>query len=96
MSDLKTIALKVYDAFFHDHDSVEIDGDDYRIWKTSRAHLRYVQIERYNFIEKNPNKASRWAKMTQEGHQILWVREGLKYLATVRDGKYYDLKRTEG
>ena len=95
MENLKEVALKVYDAIFQNQDSVEINGVIYNIWKTSRAKLRYVQMGKYNLIEQNPNKASRWAKMAREGHKILWVREGLKYIASVRDGKFFDLKWKE-
>ena len=37
------------------------------------------------YLEQNPDTGSNWAKMAQEGHKIMWVIKGRRYLAQVRD-----------
>lgn len=95
MKNLRNVALKVFNAIFEGLSSVEIDGVIYPIRETSRSKLRYVNIEGNSFIEQNPDKASRWAKLAQEGHKIMWVLKGKRYLARVKDGIFLDLKRKE-
>ena len=89
--ELKRNASLIYDAIFHDKDSVEIDGTVYPIKFTSRAGLRKVTISDYLFIEQNPDKSSQWAQKAREGHEIMWVMKGRKYLARVMDSKYLKL-----
>jgi hypothetical protein len=88
---LKRNALLIYDAIFHDKDSVEIDGTVYPIKFTSRARLRKVTLGDLLFIEQNPDKSSQWAQKAREGHEIMWVMKGRKYLVRVMDGKYLKL-----
>ncbi len=95
MKNLRNVALKVFKAIFEEHSSVEIEGVIYPIKETSKSNLRYVNIEGNSFIEQNPDKASRWAKMAQEGHKIMWVLRGRRYLARVMDGVFLDLKGKE-
>ncbi len=54
---------------------------------------RQIMIEGYTFIEHNPRKDSRWGKMAQEGHRIMWVCRGRAYLYRVMDGRFLALKR---
>jgi hypothetical protein len=92
--DLKEVALKAFEAVFTSHKSVRIDGEDYFVESTSSAGLRFVKIGKYTFLEQNPNKSSRWAKLAREGHNILWVLMGRRYLAQVRDGVFYDFRKS--
>jgi hypothetical protein len=72
---------------------VHINGEDYFVKRTPSAGLRFVKIGKYSFLEQNPNKSSRWAKLANEGHRILWVLEGQRYLAQVRDAVFYDFRK---
>lgn len=91
--DFEETSRKVYEAMFADKDSVEIEGEVYEIELTSRARVKRVKIDDLSFLEQNPKKDSHWAKEAQEGHQIMWVMQGRRYLARVRDGKYLDLRK---
>ena len=90
---LEEVALKVYDAIFQDESSVDIDGKEYQIQKTSKSKVRLVKYGDLTFIEQNPFKSSRWAREAQSGHQIRWVMRERQYLARIRDGKFLDLKK---
>ena len=91
--DLKEVAIKAFEAIFDSHESVDIDGESYFIERTSSAGLRFVKIGKYTFLEQNPNKSSRWAKLAREGHNILWVLVGRRYLAQVKDAVFHDFKK---
>lgn len=90
---LEERAVKIYNAIFQDQESVDIDGELYLIERTSQAKVRCVHVNEFSFIEQNPKKDSKWAKMVREGHKIMWVLKGYTYVAQVRDGKFFDLKR---
>ncbi len=90
---LEGIATAVFTAIFDGSDSVEIEGNQYPIKQTSKSKVRLVERGGYTYIEQNPHKTSRWAKLAQEGHQIMWVMQGRRYLAQVKDGKFLNLKR---
>ncbi len=90
--DLESVAPKVFDAIFQDKDSVEIDGEVYEMERTSRSKLRKFAIRGFTFLEQNPNKDSHWAEKARDGHEIMWVLKGRKYVARVMDGKYLKLK----
>ncbi|NHI90336.1 MAG: hypothetical protein EAX87_12490 [Candidatus Thorarchaeota archaeon] len=87
------VANRIYDAIFGGLDSVEIEGENIPITQTSRSKVRLVERDGYTYIEQNPHKESHWAKLAQEGHQIMWVIQGRKYLAQIKDGKFINLKR---
>lgn len=91
--DLKAVALKAYDAIFDDKESVDIDGEEYPVERTPRANLRFVKVDRFTFLEQNPSKSSRWAKMAREGHRIMWVLTRRRYLGQVRDGVFHDFRK---
>jgi hypothetical protein len=91
MDDLGDIALKVYEVVFGGKISVQIKDEEYSIRRT-RTGLRFVEIGEHVFLEQNPEKDSRWGELARQGHKILWVLEGRKYVAQVRDGKYYALR----
>ncbi len=90
---IETVANRIYNAIFDGLDEVEIEGEIFPIVKTSKSKVRLVEKDGYTYIEQNPRKDSRWAKLAQEGHQIMWVMQGRKYLAQVKDGKFLNLKR---
>ncbi|MFW9964066.1 MAG: hypothetical protein ACFFCX_10905 [Candidatus Sifarchaeia archaeon] len=90
---IEEVARKVYDAIFEGLDTVEIEGEVCLIGKTSRSKVRLVERGGYTYIEQNPHKDSRWAKLAKQGHQIMWVMQGRKYLAQIKDGKFLNLKR---
>jgi len=90
---IEEVARKVYDAIFEGLNTVEIEGEVYLVGKTSRNKVRLVERGGYTYIEQNPHKDSRWAKLAKQGHQIMWVMQGRKYLAQIKDGKFLNLKR---
>jgi len=92
MEDLKEKGLKVYNAIFQGEKSVELDEIDYPIRKFSSG-IRYVDLFGYRFIEQNKNKKSEWGKKAREGHNIMWIIKGRRYLSQILDGKYSDLKK---
>ena len=91
IDEMERISRIIYDAIFSDADSVEIDGAIYPIELTSRSKLRKVSFENLTFLEQNPMKDSQWAEKAREGHRIMWVMSGRKYLVRVMDGKYLKL-----
>ncbi len=92
-SNLESVAVEVYNAIFEGRESVDVEGRRYHVGRTSRLGLREVTVEGYAFIEQNPAKTSAWARLAREGHKILWVRKGQRYLAQVRDGVFYDFRK---
>ena len=92
MEDLKEKGLKVYNAIFQGEKSVELDEIDYPIKKFS-SKIRYVDLFGYRFIEQNKNKKSEWGKKAREGHKIMWIIKGRRYLSQILDGKYSDLNK---
>ena len=92
MKNLEEVALKAFKSIF-EGGSVEVEGVFYTVEETARSKLRRVSIEGYSFIEQNPEKASRWAQMAREGHSIIWVMKGKRYVARVEDGRFYDFRK---
>ncbi len=90
---IEDVASKIFDAIFDGLDAVEIEGEVYPITQTSKSKVRLVEKDGYTYIEQNPHKSSRWAKLAQDGHQIMWVMQGRRYLAQIKDGKFLNLKR---
>ena len=93
VENLREKALTAYDGIFNNSETIEIDGFTYHLDHTSRAGLRLFKIEGYSYLEQNPETGSNWAKMTRDGHQIMWVMKGRRYLAQVRDGVFYDFRK---
>lgn len=89
---LKEASLKIFEAIFTNQHGVEIDGRLYPIHQTKTG-LRNVTYSGIWFIEQNPQKESRFAKMAQEGHQILWGLKKRTYVLRVMDGKFLLLKK---
>ncbi len=92
-AEIEKNAQIIYDAIFQDKSSVEIDGEEYQIQKTSKSKVRLVKYGGLTFIEQNPFKSSWWAREAQSGHQIMWVMRERQYLARIRDGKFLDLSK---
>lgn len=93
IAKIETVASRIYDAIFDGLDEVEIEGEIIPIVKTSKSKVRLVEKDGYTYIEQNPHKNSHWAKLAQEGHSIMWVMQGRRYLAQVKDGKFLNLKK---
>jgi hypothetical protein len=92
MEDLKEKGLKIYNAIFQGEKSVELDEIQYSIKKFSSG-IKYVDLFGYRFIEQNKNKKSEWGKKAREGHKIMWIIKGRRYLSQILDGEYSDLKK---
>ncbi len=84
--------MKIFSAIFERKRSVEIDEIDYPIKKFSSG-IKYVDLFGYRYIEQNRNKKSEWGKKAREGHKIMWIIKGRRYIAQILDGKYKDLKK---
>ncbi|MFX0124622.1 MAG: hypothetical protein ACFFAE_13400 [Candidatus Hodarchaeota archaeon] len=90
--ELKEISLKIFQAIFTNQHGVELGGRLYPIHQTKTG-LRNVTYSDIWFIEQNPQKDSRFARMAQEGHQILWGLKKRTYILRVMDGKFIQLKK---
>ena len=84
--------MKIFSAIFERKRSVEIDEIEYLIKKFSSG-IKYVDLFGYRYIEQNRNKKSEWGKKAREGHRIMWIIKGRRYIAQILDGKYKDLKK---
>jgi len=92
MENLKEDGLKIFNAIFESQKSVEIEGIEYPIKKFSSG-VKYVDLFGYRYIEQNRNKKSEWGKKAREGHKIMWIIKGRRYIAQIFDGQYKDLKK---
>ena len=90
MEDLKENGLKIYKAIFQREKSVEIDEILYSIKKFSSG-IKYVDLFGYRFIEQNYRKKSEWGKKAREGHKIMWIIKGRRYLYQIIDGEFIEL-----
>jgi hypothetical protein len=93
VENLREKALAAYEGIFNNQESIEIEGYTYSLDQTPRKGLRLYKIEGYSYLEQNPETGSKWAKMAKEGHKIMWVLKGRRYLAQVRDGVFYDFRK---
>lgn len=92
MENLKENGLKIYKAIFSGKKKVEIDEIEYSIEKFSSG-IKYVDLFGYRYIEQNRNKKSEWGKKAREGHKIMWIIKGRRYLVRIMDGEFIDLKK---
>jgi hypothetical protein len=71
--------------------TVELEGRNYTVKKTSRHHLRQVDFifdgRELRGLEQNPHTQSRWARLAQEGKRIMQFLCAGRYIAVVVDGK---------
>lgn len=92
MENLKQNGLKIYKAIFERKKEVEIDGIEYPIKKFSSG-IKHIDLFGYRYIEQNRNKKSEWGKKAREGHNIMWIIKGRRYVAQILDGEYKDLTK---
>lgn len=78
-------------AIVEDRAEVELAGRNYRVTRTRAQGLRIVtfsfQDHLIEGIEQNPEKASRWAKLAQEGKRIMQFRINRRYIGNVCEGQ---------
>ena len=78
---------------------ITVNGRTSRVSRTGAQRLRTVRFlmggREYQAIEQNPEKPSRWGKLTREGRRVVQVRDLSlqKYVAVVVDGKVTEYKR---
>ena len=92
MEDIKEISLKIYNAMFNKKKYIELEGAEYPFEKFSSG-VRYLDYFGYRFIEQNRNKKSEWGKKARQGHKIMWVIKGRRYLYQIFDREFIDLKK---
>jgi len=72
--------------------TVEVQGQSIPVKRTSSNRLRMVSFEldgrRYEAIEQNREKPSRWGQLARKGHQVIQFRDVAtnKYIAVAVDG----------
>lgn len=77
--------------------SVDVNGKAVPVRRTSSQRLKTVAFSvegrRYEAIEQNPEKPSRWGQLARSGHQVVQFKdaERNKFVAVVVDGevKFY-------
>ena len=92
METLKKNGLKIYNAIFEGKKSIEIDDVEYNIKKFSSG-IKYLDLFGYRYIEQNRRKISVWGKKAREGHKIMWIIKGRRYVARILDGDFTDLTK---
>ena len=95
MKNLEEKSLKIYQAIFKGEKTVQIDEIEYPIRKFSSG-IKYVDLFGYRFIEQNKNKKSEWGKKARQGHKIMWIIKGRRYISQILDGDYTELKKKSG
>ncbi|MFX1495998.1 MAG: hypothetical protein ACFFBH_00590 [Promethearchaeota archaeon] len=94
MEDIKKNALVIYEAIFERKKKVIIDEIEYPIEKFSSG-VKYLDYFGYRYIQQNWKKKSEWGKKAREGHKIMWIIKGRRYIARIMDGEYTDLLKKE-
>ena len=92
VENLENYGMTIYNALFDKKKSVEIEGIEYKFEKFSSG-VRYLDLFGYRYIEQNRNKKSEWGKKAREGHQIIWIIKGRRYIAQILDGEFKDLTK---
>lgn len=93
MENLKENGLAIYNAIFNRKKTVVIDEIEYTIDKFSSG-IKYLDLFGYRYIQQNWKKKSEWGKKAREGHNIMWIIKGRRYIAQIMDGAYKDLKKS--
>ena len=93
MEEFKEKGLKIYHAIFEGKMTVGIDEIEYDIKKFSSG-IKYVDLFGYRYIEQNRHKKSEWGKKAREGHKIMWIIKGRRYMVRIMDGEFTDLKKS--
>ncbi|PYV18830.1 MAG: hypothetical protein DMG21_03875 [Acidobacteria bacterium] len=72
-------------------DTVELDGERFRVNTTRGKGLRIVSFKvgshGFDGIEQNPQTSSRWAELAREGKRIMQFSVSRRYVANVCEGK---------
>ena len=92
MESLQENGLKIFNAIFEGKKNVEIDEVDYPIKKFS-SDIKYLDLFGYRYIEQNRRKKSEWGKKAREGHKIMWIIKGRRYVGRIMDGEFTDLTK---
>ena len=72
---------------------VEVNGKRLRVRHTSARRLRCVSFDmdgdRYEAIEQNPAKPSRWGQLARAGHKVVQFKDAMtnRFVAVAFDGK---------
>ena len=83
---------------------VKLDNKILPVRRTSSQRLKAVSFEmkgkKYEAIEQNPEKPSRWGQLAREGHQVVQFKdaETNRFVAVAIDGKvkeYGSLRRKD-
>jgi hypothetical protein len=94
---LKSIARQVMTGT-----SISVGGISIPVRRTSRQHLKTAAFSvgghKYEAIEQNPEKPSRWGQLARSGHKVVQFKdaERNKFVAVVVDGEvmYYGASKT--
>jgi hypothetical protein len=74
-------------------DTVDVEGQSVPVSRTSTNRLRTIAFtmdrRKYQAIEQNPDKPSRWAKLARDGHNVVQFKdvETNRFIAVAVDGK---------
>ena len=74
---------------------VQVEGHPFRVTRIGSRRFRTVRFavggRLYQAIEQNAEKASRWAQLARQGHQVVQFRDlqTQKYVAAVVDGEVH-------
>jgi len=90
VENLEEYGMAIYNAIFAKKKSVVIEGTEHKIEKFSSG-VKYLDLFGHRYIEQNRNKKSEWGKKAREGHHIMWIIKGRRYIAQILDGEYKDL-----
>lgn len=93
MEEIKDISLQIYKAIFENKKKIVLENVEYSFQKFSSG-VKYLDYFGYRFIEQNRNKKSEWGKKAREGHKIMWVIKGRRYMYQIFDGEFRELKKT--
>ena len=78
-------------ALAEERSEVELDGQRYRVGRTSSQRLRTVTFDyggrRITGIEQNPRTTSRWAMLARQGQRIMQFSVQGRYVGNVCEGK---------
>lgn len=99
-TDLEAACLQAFIAVFNNETRLRLGARKYPLKRTARAGLRYfdavVAGKPYRFMEQNPRTRSKWARLAQEGHKILWVFKEGQYHARMVDARFTLLPEEQG
>ena len=73
--------------------TVELQGREFPVGRTSTQHLRTVTFDvdghEYTAIEQNPDKPSRWGQLARAGHKVIQFKDQAtnRFVAVSVDGE---------